>query len=70
MMKTVTAYETRDGKVFTDQEEAVMHEAFLDTHQIIEECLNDFKYQGAAQRAISRQAIMHWEKWRRGKNVE
>lgn len=69
-MKTITAYETRDGKVFTDQEEAINHEAFLDQHKIIEQCLDEFKYQGAAQRAVGRQAIMHWEQWRRGKDVE
>ena len=69
-MKKVTAYETRDGKVFADEEEAAMHEAFLDINHIVEQCLDEFKYQGPAQRAISRQAIMHWEQWRRGKNVE
>jgi hypothetical protein len=68
-MKQITAYETRDGKVFTDQEEAAYHESFLDQHLIIEKCLDEFKYQGAAQRAVARQAIAHWENWRT-KNVK
>ena len=69
-MKQITAYETRDGKIFTDQEEAAYHEGFLDQHQIIERCLDEFKHQASAQRSVARQAIMHWEQWRHKNAVE
>jgi hypothetical protein len=69
-MKQITAYETRDGKIFTDQEEAAYHEGFLDQHQIIERCLDEFKHQGSAQRSVARQAIHHWEQWRHKNAIE
>ena len=69
-MKRIQAFETRDGKIFVDEQEAVYHEAFLDQHMIIEKCLDDFEYQASAQRAVARKAIKHWEKWRRKNAVE
>ena len=69
-MKRIHAFETRDGKVFTDEQEAAYHEAFLDQNQIIEKCLDEFEYQGPAQRAVARKAIEHWEKWRHENAIE
>ena len=63
-MKQVTAYKTRDGKLFTDQEEAAYHEGFLDQDQLIEQCLDDFGLIGQNSRSIARQSIKHWERWR------
>jgi hypothetical protein len=63
-MKQITAYQTRDGEVFTDQEEAAYHEGFLDQDELIEKCLNDFKDLGQNSRSLARQSIKHWEKWR------
>lgn len=69
-MKRIHAFETRDGKIFIDEEEAAYHEAFLDQNQIIEKCLDEFEYKHSAQRAVGRKAIEHWEKWRHKNVVE
>ena len=63
-MKQITAYQTRDGKVFADPEEAAYHEGFLDQDQLIEKCLDDLGSLGQNSRSIARQSIKHWEKWR------
>jgi|DEB19_MinimDraft_3_1074340.scaffolds.fasta_scaffold32582_2 hypothetical protein len=65
-MKTVQAFQTSDGKLFDDEEQAELHETFLESRQVIEEFLQDKAnpYKSVAQRGIARNVITHWENWK------
>lgn len=65
-MKTVSAFETTDGKLFNSERAAKLHQTFLNEQTSIEEFLNgkEFPYKSVPQRAIARNTITMWELWR------
>lgn len=65
-MKEVKAFLTSDGKIFVNEDEAKIHEEFLNINPIIEAFLSSTAnpYHGFTQRAIVRRAIASWEQWR------
>ena len=62
-MKHVTAIETSDGRLFSDPQEARVHQSFLDSQEKIEAFMAspDFPYRSVPQKAIVRNAIARWE---------
>ena len=66
-MKTITAYQTKDGKLFDSEEEAKKHEMFLSKHDVIDEFLKSIlnPYVALPQKSIARQAIINWELWKK-----
>jgi hypothetical protein len=65
-MKTITAFQTSDGKVFTSDVDAKRHEKFLEHRDVVEEFLKSDlnKYQSAVQKNIARNTITYWEIWK------
>lgn len=65
-MKTVSAFETTDGKLFNSERAAKLHQAYLNEQHTIEEFLavKDFPYKSVPQRAIARNTITMWELWK------
>ena len=65
-MKTIKAFQTSDGKLFEDQQQAELHETFLESKQVIEDFLQDKSnpYKSVAQRGMARNVITHWENWK------
>lgn len=71
-MKTVSAIETTDGKLFTSHQTAALHQTWLDKQSRIEEFMADkeFPYRSLPQRAISRNTITMWELWKSTRTPE
>lgn len=65
-MKTISAYQTSDGKVFTSELEAKQHEMFLEKQDVVEDFLNSAwnKYQSRVQKNIARSTVTSWELWK------
>lgn len=65
-MKSVTAYETTDGKLFNSPRAAGLHQTFLDQQSEIESFMAsaDFPYRSVPQRAIAKNTITMWELWK------
>ena len=65
-MKSITAYQTSDGKIFTTEEEAKKHEKFLEHGDVVEDFLrsNLNPYVAAVQKSIARNTIINWELWK------
>ena len=65
-MKTITAFETTDGKLFTKQEDAQKHEMFLLRGSVIEDFLESKQnpYTGLAHMGMARNTIINWEHWK------
>lgn len=65
-MKSITAYQTTDGKVFTSEAEAKKHETFLGKRNVIEEFLvSDCNpYIATVQKSIARNTVINWELWK------
>ena len=65
-MKTVNAFETSDGTLFTSKVEAEKHEMALSKRNVIEDYLDSDlnAYTGHAQRAMARVAVINWELWK------
>lgn len=66
-MKTITAFQAKDGKLFDNEEEAKRHEMFLSKHDVIDEFLKSIfnPYVALPQKSIARQAIINWELWKK-----
>lgn len=66
-MKTIQAFQTKDGKVFTSEEEAKRHEMFLSQHDVIDDFLKSIlnPYVALPQKSIARQSIINWELWKK-----
>jgi hypothetical protein len=66
-MKTIQAFQTTDGKVFTSEEDAKKHEVFLSQHDVIDNFLKSHlnTYIALPQKSIARQAIINWELWKK-----
>tara|TARA_R110000868_G_scaffold137879_1_gene351557 strand:+ start:68 stop:289 length:222 start_codon:yes stop_codon:yes gene_type:complete len=65
-MKTVNAFETSDGTLFSLKLEAEKHEMSLSKRSIIEDYLDSDlnAYTGHAQRGMARVAVINWELWK------
>lgn len=65
-MKTVTAFQTSDGEMFSDVESAEQHEFFLANKNLVEDFLeSDLNpYKGTAHRSMVQGSIMRWELWK------
>ena len=65
-MKSITAYQTSDGKIFTTEEDAKKHEKFLEHSDVVEDFLrSDLNpYVAAVQKSIARNTIINWELWK------
>lgn len=70
-MKTISAFQTLDGRVFTDEQEAKKHEKFLEHRNVVEEfLLSDLNpYVATVQKSIARNTVINWELWKT-KNVK
>jgi hypothetical protein len=71
-MKVITAYQTNDGKVFEDQNEAVEHEAKWIYEKRIDEFVASahFPYDSQKYRVSGKTIIMAWEAHKLGERVE
>ena len=65
-MKTINAFETSDGTLFSLKMEAEKHEMSLSKRSIIEDYLDSDlnAYTGHAQRGMARVAVINWELWK------
>lgn len=65
-MKEIKAFMTNDGRMFVSEEEAKIHEEYLNIFPVIDAFLDsdDNSYKGVPQRAIARKSIAEWEKWK------
>jgi hypothetical protein len=65
-MDIISAFKTRDGKIFETKFEADMHEMHLAKRDVFEEFLNsDFNpYQSIPQKALARNVVINWELFR------
>jgi hypothetical protein len=65
-MKEIKAFLTSDMKIFASEDEAKIHEEYLNIFPIIDAFLDSESnsYKGVPQRAIARKSIAEWEKWK------
>ena len=65
-MDIISAFRTKDGKIFETQTEADLHEMQLAKHDVFEEFLHsDFNpYQTMAQKGLARNVVINWELFR------
>jgi hypothetical protein len=65
-MKTIQAFQTSDGKVFTIEAEAKKHEKFLEHRNVVEEFLASElnPYVASVQKSIARNTVINWELWK------
>jgi hypothetical protein len=70
-MKTISAFQTSDGKIFGVESEAQKHEKFLEHRNVVEEFLNSElnRYKTITQKSIARNTVIDWELWKT-KNVK
>lgn len=65
-MKQVTAFQTSDGKIFHNEQDALLHETTLDKiHEI--DCFlasDSNPYRAVPQKVIARSSILSWENWK------
>lgn len=71
-MDIISAFRTKDGKIFETQTEADLHEMQLAKHDIFEEFLHsDFNpYQTMAQKGLARNVVINWELFRMKRDQE
>lgn len=65
-MKTISAFQTSDGKIFVLEAEAQKHEKFLQHRNVVEDFLNSEinTYKGFAHKSIARNTVINWELWK------
>lgn len=70
-MKTISAFQTSDGKIFAIESAAQKHEKFLEHRNVVEEFLNSDlnQYKTITQKSIARNTVINWELWKT-KNVK
>ena len=68
-MKTIEAYQTDDGKIFSNLTEASVHKEYLKFEPEINEFLSsdDFPYKGPAHQYIIKVALTKWLFWKADK---
>ena len=66
-MKSIEAFQTKDGKIFATQEEAKHHEMVLSKTDMVEDFLKSSmnKFVALPQKSIARQSIVAWELWKK-----
>jgi hypothetical protein len=66
MMQQVNAFQTSDGRLFDDSNQAERHEMFLKKQMVVEEFLSSElnPYKSHAQRSIARSTVINWELWK------
>ena len=71
-MKTISAFQTSDGRVFTDEQEAKKHETFLGKSNVIEDFLSSSlnPYKAIVQKSIARNTVTNWELWKTKNQLE
>lgn len=64
-MKTISAFQTSDGKVFIAESDAKKHEKFLEHRNVVEDFLNSDlnPYKTIAHKSIARNTVINWELW-------
>jgi len=65
-LKTITAFETSDGAIFSSERAAEKHELLLVKESVIDEFLesNLNSYTGHAHRSMARNTVVNWELWK------
>jgi len=65
-MKTISAFQTSDGKIFAIESEAQRYEKFLQHRNVVEDFLNSElnNYKNFAQKSIARNTVINWELWK------
>ena len=65
-MTPISAFQTSDGELFSDQESATRHEFFLENKAFVEDFVisDDNPYKGSAHLSIVRGSILRWELWK------
>ena len=65
-MKQVTAFQTSDGKVFHNEQDALLHETVLDkAHEVDCFLASEFNpYRSMPQKVVARSSILNWESWK------
>lgn len=65
-MKTISAFQTSDGHVFVNEQEAKKHEKFLEHENVVENFLNSElnEYKTIVHKVIARKSIINWELWK------
>jgi hypothetical protein len=65
-MKTIQAFLTDDGQLFAVENNAKLHEMFLEKEDVVEVFLKtkENPYQNGAQRVIAKRTIINWELWK------
>lgn len=65
-MKTINAFETSDGTLFSLKLEAEKHEMSLSKRSVIEDYLDSDlnAYTGHAHRSMARNTVVNWELWK------
>ena len=66
VLKTITAFETSDGAIFSSEMAAEKHEMSLSKRSLIEDYLDSDlnAYTGRTQRGMARIAVINWELWK------
>tara|TARA_R110000868_G_scaffold260253_2_gene518450 strand:+ start:298 stop:531 length:234 start_codon:yes stop_codon:yes gene_type:complete len=66
VMKTIVAFETSDGSIFSSEQAAEKHEMSLSKRSVIEAYLDSDlnAYTGHAQRGMARTVVINWELWK------
>jgi hypothetical protein len=65
-MKQVKAFQTDDGLLFEEKEQAQKHQMFLDKKSMVQEFVKSDAnpYRGKSQMAMVGQTIVNWETWK------
>lgn len=65
-MKTINAFETSDGTLFSASDAAEKHEMMLSKESVVDEFLDSSlnPYTGHAHRSMARSTVVNWELWK------
>lgn len=65
-MKQIKAFQTSDGLLFPEKEQAEKHQTFLDKKDLITNFVKSEEnpYRGKSQMAIVGATIINWETWK------
>lgn len=71
-MKQVKAFQTEDGLLFEEKEQAQKHQMFLEKKGMVQEFIKSEAnpYRGKSQVAIVGQTVINWETWKAKQNAE
>jgi hypothetical protein len=65
-MKTINAFQTSDGTLFSSSDAAEKHEMMLSKESVVDEFLDSSlnSYTGHAHRSMARNTVVNWELWK------